>query len=173
MKTAVLIHRNKDRSTAWEALHFFRDLARKTERYHHIFGVIPTWRFRAEYQSPLRLEGNAKDPPALDSLFCLVAKAPFGRTWVPVLSVRIFPAEVRNIELPVQKQLRVAKSKKRKIRDLSLCEIYRPHLVAPYIRNDLNKFIHDSIGSYEVRFVVTTSKELRNGHMLEKLSICY
>ena len=173
MKTAALIHRNTERAKAWRAFHFFRDLAKKTERYHRIFGFIPTWRFRAEYQSPLRLDGNEKDPPAQDSLFYIQGKAPFSSRWIPILAVRFFPVEVSNIPLHVKMQLRVAKSKKRKIRDLPVCEIHEERLVKPYLREDLAWFVSNAIGDYEIQYLsVPKSGSVRNGKPLEKWQIC-
>lgn len=173
MKTAVMIHRNKERATAWRALHFFRDLAKKTEHYHRIFGFIPTWRFRAEYQSPLRLGGNEKDPPAQDSLFYIEGKRPFSSVWIPILSVRFFPVEISNIPLHEKMQLRVAKSKKRKIRDLPVCEIHEARIVMPYIREDLARFVAEAIGDYQIRYLsVPNNGPLRKGKPLEKWQIC-
>lgn len=152
MGTVASLHQNKEREAAWLAFRFFQDLAQKTEHYHRIFGLISVWKFKAEYQSPLRLNGNTKEPPALDSLFWIYGKFMLGRTWIPVLSVRFLPAELGHFPLSPKVQLRIAKKKKRIIRDLCTCEIHRASLVAPRTREHINRFVQEMIGNYEVRY---------------------
>lgn len=167
------IERNKERALAWRTLEFMRDLARKTERFHYVFGFIPLWRFKVEYKSPLSLRGNEREPPALDGAFLVTGKSVLsGNRWIPILYLTLISSERGNVELPEVLQFRSATSKKRRLRIFPVCDVYEPHLVRFYMREDVRNFVSSVFGDFRVRFMEwPKSSSTRTGKTLEKWQI--